>query len=65
MPIPLLVASPRTRRDEVDRLRDVLVQAGDEPALAPAREAVLLRRFAPVDAGDYDILREPAGKALV
>jgi ABC-type phosphate/phosphonate transport system substrate-binding protein len=65
MPIPLLVASPRARRDEVDRLRDFLVQAGDEPALAPAREAVLLRRFAPVDAGDYDILREPAGKALV
>jgi ABC-type phosphate/phosphonate transport system substrate-binding protein len=63
-PIPLLVASRGTPPDAVRRLCDALARAGDEPALAHAREATLLRRFEPVDATAYDGLREPAGAPL-
>lgn len=64
-PIPLLVASRSTPPDAVLRLRDALAQVGDEPALANAREAVLLRRFELVEATAYDVLRETRGNALV
>jgi ABC-type phosphate/phosphonate transport system substrate-binding protein len=46
-------------------LRDALTQVGDVPALAQAREAVLLRRFEVVDATAYDVLRATRGNALV
>ena len=63
--VPLLVSSPATPRDEVDRLRQALAQVEHEPGLADARAALLLRRFSTVDAHAYATLREPAGNPLV
>jgi len=64
-PIPLLVASPTVPPDDVRRLRGAFTEVEHAPALADARAALLLRRFAPVDAGAYAALREPVGQALV
>jgi len=64
-PIPLLVASPNVARTKVERLRDAFAEVEHAPALRDARGALLLRRFAAVDAGAYDVLREPSGEALI
>ncbi|MET0203904.1 MAG: PhnD/SsuA/transferrin family substrate-binding protein [Casimicrobiaceae bacterium] len=64
-PIPLLVASPGVPARDVARLRRALTEVEDEAALARARAALLLRRFAAVDARAYAVLREPVGRALV
>jgi ABC-type phosphate/phosphonate transport system substrate-binding protein len=64
-PIPLLVASPGARADDVRRLREAFAEVEHATGLAHARAALLLRRFAPVDAGPYAPLREPVGEALV
>jgi ABC-type phosphate/phosphonate transport system substrate-binding protein len=64
-PMPLLVASPTLPGDQADRLREALAGVDHEPALAEARAALLLRRFAVVDAASYAVLREPAGPPLV
>jgi ABC-type phosphate/phosphonate transport system substrate-binding protein len=64
-PVPLLVASPKMPAAEIARLRSALVEVEHEQSLADARAALLLLRFATVDANAYAVLREPAGKALV
>jgi ABC-type phosphate/phosphonate transport system substrate-binding protein len=64
-PIPLLVASPTMPAAEAARLRHALLDVEHEAGLADVREALLLRRFAAVDAASYAILREPVGGALV
>ena len=64
-PIPLLVASPSVAAAQIDRLRAALADVGDAPALADARTALLLRRFAAVEAGAYEVLRQPVGEALI
>jgi ABC-type phosphate/phosphonate transport system substrate-binding protein len=64
-PIPLLVASPTLGAREADRLRQALLAVEHAASLADARAALLLRRFAAVDAQAYAVLREPAGRALV
>lgn len=52
-PIPPLVAS----RPDLGALRDGFVHAGDDPALRPLLDALLLQRFAPPQAVAYDGLR--------
>jgi len=64
-PIPLLVASRALPAAEVDRLRQALADVEHAHALADTRAALLLRRFAIVDAQAYAVLREPRGNALV
>ncbi|MFO1306746.1 MAG: PhnD/SsuA/transferrin family substrate-binding protein [Burkholderiales bacterium] len=64
-PIPPLVASPGMPAGEAACMRDALLEVAHAPALVTAREALLLRRFATVDAADYDVLREPKGAALL
>jgi ABC-type phosphate/phosphonate transport system substrate-binding protein len=64
-PIPLLVASPTLPNDEAGRLRQALTEVEHETTLAAARAALLLRRFAAVDARSYAVLREPVGKGLI
>jgi len=64
-PIPLLVASPSVPAAQIDRLRAALADVGDAPALADARAALLLRRFAAVEACAYEVLRQPVGEALI
>jgi ABC-type phosphate/phosphonate transport system substrate-binding protein len=64
-PIPLLVAAPGMPDADAARLRRALSEVEHVPALAAARGALLLRRFAAVDAQAYAVLREPVGEALV
>jgi len=64
-PIPLLVASPGVPAAEIHRLRAALADVEHAAALADARAALLLRRFAAVEARAYEVLREPVGEALV
>ena len=65
MPIPLLVASPGMPAGDVDRLRRALGDVEEEAPVGDLRAALLLRRFAVVDAQAYAALREPVGNALV
>jgi len=63
--IPLLVASRAVPIGEIERLRQALAQVEHERELAGVRAALLLRRFAAVDAQAYSALRDPVGEALV
>ncbi len=55
-PIPPLVGAPTLDPRIASRLRSALLEVGTTPALAAAREALLLDRFVAVDAGAYDCL---------
>ena len=55
-PIPALVATAPLAPDAVERLRKALGAVADAPALAAAREQLLLRRFVLPDAQDYAAL---------
>jgi len=63
MPIPALVASSTVSDGNVQRLKDALLAVADAVELAPIRVALLLRRFAPVDASVYESLRVDARDA--
>jgi ABC-type phosphate/phosphonate transport system substrate-binding protein len=61
-PIPPLVATAPLDPAALARLREALVAVAAEPALAEARNRLLLERFAMVEPRDYDVLRERARK---
>ena len=62
-PIPLLIASPGIGDGMIARLRNALLSCHTDPALADTREALLLARFAEVDAADYQALPAQRKKA--
>jgi ABC-type phosphate/phosphonate transport system substrate-binding protein len=62
-PIPPLVAAPAMPAAVAQRLTAALLAVADADALAPVREALLLRRFDAVDARIYGSLRRDAGEA--
>jgi ABC-type phosphate/phosphonate transport system substrate-binding protein len=55
-PIPVLVASSAANDNAVARLRAALLDCHAAPELASMLNTLLLRRFAAVDAADYNIL---------
>jgi ABC-type phosphate/phosphonate transport system substrate-binding protein len=55
-PIPPLIAAPMIDDDAATRLRAALLACHAESALAATRDALLLSRFAPIDAADYQLL---------
>jgi ABC-type phosphate/phosphonate transport system substrate-binding protein len=55
-PIPPLIAAANIDESVAARLRDALLSCHDAPELAATREALLLARFAPVEAADYRLL---------
>jgi len=55
-PIPPLIAAPLIDDDAAARLRAALLACHAEPALAETRAALLLSRFAPIDAAEYQLL---------
>jgi ABC-type phosphate/phosphonate transport system substrate-binding protein len=62
-PIPALVASSTISDRDAQWLTDALLAVADAVELAPIRAALLLRRFAPVDASVYESLRADARDA--
>jgi ABC-type phosphate/phosphonate transport system substrate-binding protein len=59
-PIPLLIASPSTPLDTIERLRHALLASSNEPEAAAILDHLLLSGFALVDAADYDRLLSQA-----
>lgn len=59
-PIPLLVAATATAAADIDRLREAFTDVAGAPELAAVRRTLALRRFARVEAADYDDLRKLA-----
>lgn len=63
MPIPPLVGASDIAQSDAARLRDALLSVAGCDELAPLRDALLLRGFAPATAASYAILREAADAA--
>jgi ABC-type phosphate/phosphonate transport system substrate-binding protein len=62
-PIPALVAAPNVPDAAAQRLTAALLAVAGATELAPVRAALLLRRFATVDAADYSTLAAAATRA--
>ena len=62
-PIPPLVGAPALPSGAARRLRAALADVGSAPALAAAREALLLDGFARLPAATYDVLAAEARRA--
>ncbi len=61
-PMPPLVATAALPATQVERMREAFLAVATEPALAPARAALLLERFVVPETGVYRVQRERAGE---
>jgi ABC-type phosphate/phosphonate transport system substrate-binding protein len=59
-PNPPLVASPQIADNTVEELRGALQSCVAEPTMATMLDTLQIRRFAPIDATIYDVLRQRA-----
>src|SRR5581483_7698029 len=62
-PMPAFVAARGTPEHVVTALREALLAVAHSPAMDATRDALLIERFASVDAADYEVLSRLAAEA--